>query len=91
LNNEFRFPFIEELIFRFPVGDFGFAPIRGAAFFDVGNAWDEEFEGLLGSFGVGLRGTLGRVLVLRLDFGKTTDFHRMDPGIFTQFFFGWNY
>jgi len=58
---------------------------------DVGNAWNDSFDGLIGSFGMGLRGNFLRFMVLRLDIGKTTDFHSVSKGLFTQFFFGWNY
>ncbi|MDP6457227.1 MAG: hypothetical protein QF613_03000 [Candidatus Marinimicrobia bacterium] len=91
INNEFRFPFASQLVLRFPSVDFGLAPLRGALFFDLGNAWNDSFDGLLGSFGIGLRGNFLRVMVLRLDVGKTTDFHSVSKGLFTQFFFGWNY
>jgi len=91
VNNEFRFPFAQHLALRFSTFDIGLAPIRGALFFDVGNAWSNSPKNLLGSFGVGLRGNLLGVIVLRLDIGKTTDFNSLSKGLFTQFFFGWDY
>lgn len=87
LNNEFRFPFAEELALRFSSLDVSISPIRGAAFIDVGNAWDESPDRLLASYGLGLRGNLLGAIVLRLDVGRTTE--SKDP--FVQFFFGWNY
>lgn len=91
MNHEFRFPFARQLVLRFSSFDLGISPIRAALFADVGNAWDDNPGGFLGSFGVGLRGSLLGVIVLRFDVGKTTDFRKLSPGLFTQFFFGWNY
>jgi hypothetical protein len=94
-SHELRFPFIDLLGIRFPFGSIGFNSIRGALFFDAGNAWNRKWEdnygGLIGSFGLGLRMRLVGYLVLRLDMGKTTDFKRISNSIFTQFFFGWDF
>jgi len=94
-SHEIRFPFIDLLGIRFPFGSIGFPSIRGALFFDAGNAWNGEWqwndEGLLGSFGIGLRMRLIGYLVFRLDIGKRTDFHDVQDGVFTQFFFGWDF
>ena len=94
-SHELRFPFIDLLGIRFPFGSIGFPSIRGALFFDAGNAWNGEWQwnrqGILGSFGMGLRMRLGGFLVLRLDMGKRTDFESIGKGIFTQFFFGWDF
>lgn len=91
LNQELRFPFAESLMLKFGSHNFGFTPIRGALFFDMGNAWDDKYPGLIGSFGIGLRGLFLGGLVLRLDIGKRTDFQSFDKGLFFQFFFGWDY
>lgn len=91
INNEFRFPFADQLVLKFRSVDFGLAPLRGALFLDVGNAWTDQFPGLKGSVGLGLRGNLLGAIVLRLDVGKTTDFQKLSKGFFSQFFFGWNY
>jgi outer membrane protein assembly factor BamA len=94
-SHELRFPFIDLLGIRFPFGSIGFPSIRGALFFDAGNAWNGTWqwdqEGLLGSFGLGLRMRFIGYLVLRLDIGKKTDFKTISDGIFTQFFFGWDF
>ena len=91
LSQEFRFPLIDAVGMRLPPGiSIGFNAIRGALFFDVGNAWNDTYQGMLGSFGVGARVPLG-YFVLRWDFGKTTDFKSISRGIFTQFFFGWDF
>ena len=97
-SHELRFPFIDLIGIRFPFGSIGFNSIRSALFFDVGNAWDNQFDNLedwsnslVGSFGLGFRMRLIGFLVLRLDFGKTTNFSSISDGIFTQFFFGWDF
>jgi Tol biopolymer transport system component len=90
-SHELRFPFIDYLNLKFPFGGLGFRAIRGALFFDAGNAWNDEWEGLIGSAGFGFRLNLGGFLVLRLDIGKKTDFNKFDDGLFTQFFFGWDF
>jgi len=94
-SHEIRFPFIDLLGIRFPFGTIGFNSIRGALFFDAGNIWNRSWEdtygGPIGSFGIGLRMRLIGYLVLRLDMGKTTNFKQISNGIFTQFFFGWDF
>jgi hypothetical protein len=95
MSNELRFPFIDRLGIGFPFGTIGFNSIRSALFFDacsvgpldVSNPEHAE----LGSFGIGFRITPFPYFVLRLDFGKTTDFSSISSGIFTQFFFGWDF
>ncbi|GAB4371489.1 MAG: hypothetical protein Kow0042_14240 [Calditrichia bacterium] len=91
ISNELRFPFIDYLGIKFPFGGLGFQAIRGALFLDAGNAWNEDWEGLLGSFGFGFRMNLFGFLVLRLDIGRTTDFKQITSDWFTQFFFGWDF
>lgn len=91
-SQELRFPFIEYLGIKFPILSMGFPGIRGAFFFDAGNAWNgNDYEGLLGSAGFGVRFNFGGFLVLRFDMGKTTDFERVSRSWFTQFFFGWDF
>lgn len=97
-SQELRFPFIDLLGIRFPFGTIGFNSIRAALFLDAGNAWNGKFknlnewsDNLIGSFGLGFRMRLIGFLVLRLDFGKRTDFNTVSDGIFTQFFFGWDF
>ncbi len=91
LSNELRFPLINRLLIGLPVGAIGFSGIRGAVFFDVGNAWDDKFDQLYGSFGVGARVALGYFLVLRFDFSRTTDFEKIDNDWKFDFWFGWNF
>lgn len=90
-SNELRFPLIDALIIGLPIGGIKFQGIRGALFFDVGNAWEDDFGELLGSFGWGLRMSLGQVVLLRFDWARTTDFESISPGWDFDFFFGWNF
>lgn len=91
ISNEIRFPFIDYLGIKFPFMGIGFHTIRGALFLDAGNAWNDRWEGLLGSTGFGFRMNVGGFLVLRLDIGKKTDFKKFTSDWFTQFFFGWDF
>ncbi len=92
-SQELRFPFIDQFAIRFPFGGLGFSSIRGALFFDAGNAWDDVYTETLGSVGGGLRLNFGGFLVLRYDLGKRIEdnFRRFQKGIFHQFFFGWDF
>jgi hypothetical protein len=101
-SNEFRFPFIDQFAVAFPFGGLGFRAIRGAIFFDMGNAWDDRLSYLLGATGLGLRLNLGGFLVLRYDFGRRILWRDIDrglalnkfklyPDIRHQFFFGWDF
>ena len=91
LNNELRYPLIDNLSIGFPFGKISFYAIRGALFFDAGNAWEDEFDQLYGSFGIGARISLGYVMVLRFDISRTTDFKKISKKTDFDFFFGWNF
>ncbi len=93
ISQELRFPFLDQLVLRFPIGGLSFVGIRGAMFVDAGNAWDDVYTGTLGSAGMGVRLNLAGALVLRYDFGKliSNNFTRIEPGVFGQFFFGWDF
>jgi len=90
---EFRFPLIDQINIKFPVLSLGFFGIRGAFFFDIGGAWDDEYEETLGSLGGGIRMNLFGVFTLRYDIGKKIEnnFTQFQPGLFYQFFFGWDF
>ncbi len=90
-SNELRFPLVDDLIIGLPIGAMAFRGIRGALFFDVGSAWDDQFDQFYGSFGTGFRVNLGYVVQLRFDFARTTDFHTISPRTDFDFFFGWNF
>ncbi|MEO8512648.1 MAG: BamA/TamA family outer membrane protein [Ignavibacteria bacterium] len=94
VSNELRFPLIDLVDVRFPLGiNFFFPYIRGAAFFDVGNAWDKDYGETKGSVGVGMRINLFYIIALRYDIGKRIEnnFKNFQSGIFQQFFFGWDF
>ncbi len=91
---ELRFPLIDLFAVHFPMGmDFDFPYIRGAAFFDAGNAWDDKYGQTLGSVGLGARINLFNVIAIRWDVGKRIEnnFHNFQKGLFSQVFFGWDF
>jgi hypothetical protein len=90
-STELRFPLIDNLLIGFPVGNLGFSGIRGALFFDFGSAWENDYDGLVGSFGAGFRVAIDYLVVLRFDFSRTTDFETISPSTDFDFFFGWNF
>jgi hypothetical protein len=91
LSNELRFPLIDALFIGLPVANLGFQAIRGALFFDVGNAWEHDFGRMRGAVGVGARVSLGYFVVLRFDWARRTDFRTLEDKTRFEFFFGWNY
>jgi hypothetical protein len=91
VSQELRFPLIDMIGVRLPFGSIGFSGIRGALFVDAGNAWNENWNGLKGSFGVGVRFRFAGYLVLRWDIGRQTDFKSISNHTFSQFFFGWDF
>ncbi len=92
-SHELRFPFVDQIGIKFPIGGVTFFGLRGAVFFDAGNAWDNRYEETLGSLGIGARLNLSGAFVLRYDIGKhiTENFHKIDQSLFHQFFFGWDF
>ncbi len=91
LSQELRFPLIDLIGIRLPKFSMGFSSIRGALFVDAGNAWNDDLDEVLGSFGLGVRLRLGYFLVLRWDYGRKTDFKSISDHNFSQFFFGWDF
>ncbi len=90
---ELRFPLIDQINIRFPFVNLGFWGIRGAVFSDFGGAWDKVYDQTLGSAGFGFRMNLLGAIVLRYDIGKKIEdnLSRFQPGLFYQFFFGWDF
>ncbi len=90
---ELRFPLIDQINIRFPFVNLGFWGIRGAVFSDFGGAWDEVYDQTLGSVGFGFRMNLLGAIVLRYDIGKKIEdnLSMFQPGLFYQFFFGWDF
>jgi len=100
VNQEVRMPFLDWFVLRFPFGGMGFRAIRGAAFLDLGQAWDRdyEFNEVLGSLGFGWRLRLGGFLVLRYEIGRrfqVRDFSspsiNFEPGLKKAFWFGFDF
>ncbi len=90
-SEEIRFPLFDDIVLDFPFGDFRLGAVRAAIFNDMGTAWDDQWQGWQGSFGASLRIALGYLVVLRLDFSRTHDFHTISGRTRTDFFFGWNF
>lgn len=90
---ELRFPLFDQIRVTLPIADLGFFGIRGALFWDSGGAWDEQYENTIGSLGGGLRFNLFNVIVLRYDIGKKIEknYTKLQPGLFYQFFFGFDF
>ena len=87
VNTEFRFPLIRRFLLGWPL-PLDFRNIRGALFWDIGSAWNEnksfrvikrtfmgdlQLDDLLTGFGIGARVNMGGFLILRLDVAWTTD------------------
>lgn len=93
VSQELRFPFIDKFDIKFPFGGIFIGSIRGALFFDTGNAWDNKYTETLGSVGFGIRFNIGGVIVLRYDVGKRLEnnLSKFQKSFFHQFFFGWDF
>ena len=90
-NQELRFPLVDRFLLHFPFGAMEFSAFRGALFFDVGNAWNDDFDQWRAAFGAGVRLALGGVFVFRVDAARRTDFKSIDGDTRWDFFFGWDY
>ena len=90
LNMEFRFPFIQYILARFPL-PIGFQNILGAAFFDAGSAWSSSqnwrfgaikadgsryVRDIVSGFGYGIRANV-YIFLLRFDAAWRTDFDKI--------------
>ena len=93
LNAEYRFPLFDRLVLGVPLQSLELPGIEGAVFADAGNAWEkwERFPRPKGSFGLGLRMSLGGYFVLRYDLARQTDFQRVKPGWEREFYVGFDY
>jgi outer membrane protein assembly factor BamA len=91
-NNELRFPMIQRMVLRLPMGAVEMPIFYGALFFDVAWAgdpvWDDDTYGSLG-FGVYIGG--GGMPRLRVDFSRRTDFDSIADATDTEFSIGFNF
>ncbi|MEP7146908.1 MAG: BamA/TamA family outer membrane protein [bacterium] len=95
-NAELRFPLLNVIALRFPLGiSLDFPGIRGGLFFDAGNAWDNKsnYGYTKGSIGVGIRMNVLGLVVLRYDVGKRIEnnFKKLQGNLFHQFYFGFDF
>jgi len=88
LNTELRFPLVEDFWLKTPFLSLRFGGIKGALFFDTGQAFDKKWVNPCGSFGLSARLNLAYYTVLRLDTAWRTDFHTIDPHTYWEIFFG---
>lgn len=95
-NAELRFPLLNVVALRFPLGiSLDFPGIRGGVFFDAGNAWDtkENYGFTRGSIGAGIRMNVLGLIVLRYDVGKRIEnnFKKLQGNLFHNFYFGFDF
>ncbi len=90
---ELRYPLIDRIYIKLPFIGLNFSSLRGAVYFDAGNAWDDVYTETLGSLGIGVRFNLLGAVTFRYDVGKKIErnFTKLQPGLFYQFFFGWDF
>ncbi|MBK9331037.1 MAG: PD40 domain-containing protein [Ignavibacteria bacterium] len=95
-NAELRFPLLNVVALRFPLGiGFDFPGIKGSFFFDAGNAWDNKYSDSYtrGSIGAGIRLNALGLVVLRYDLGKRIEenFTKLQGDLFHNFYFGYDF
>jgi hypothetical protein len=92
-NLEYRFPLFDHLVLGVPFRGLELPGVEGAVFADAGNAWEkfESFPRPRGSFGLGLRMSLGGYMVLRYDIARRTDFKDVQPGWEREFYLGFDF
>lgn len=93
LNQEVRFPLLRGFAIGLPMGVMTLPGVEGAAFFDAGQAWEEENlpDEIRGSYGLSFRMGLGGFLVFRFDLARRTDFNNWPGRVYSDFFIGWDY
>jgi len=90
-STELRYPMFDQFRMKFPFLDADMRGIKGALFFDFGQAWEDERSPLVGSLGTGLRMNLGNVTCLRFDVSWRTDFAHDFEKPYYDIFFGWDF
>jgi outer membrane protein assembly factor BamA len=92
MNHEVRFPLIDRLVMRMPMGPFDLPVFYGSVFFDAAWTGDPEWARRpLGAVGAGIYVGGGPYPRFRFDFARVTDFHTMAPHWDTEFSIGFNY
>jgi Tol biopolymer transport system component len=94
-NAELRFPILNNTGIKLSFLQIDIPSVKGALFFDAGNAWDTKanYGFTKGSIGAGIRANILGAIVLRYDVGKRIldNFKRLEDRWFTQFYFGWDF
>lgn len=92
LNQEIRFPLIQQIVLRLPMGPIDLPVFHGTAFVDGAWAGDPEWaERPQGSVGLGIYVGGGPYPRLRVDFSRATDFRTLSDATDTEFSIGFNY
>lgn len=92
VNSELRFPLLDRLVVKFPIGLIEFPILRGSLFLDAGRASGFAVDtGWIGSLGAGVELNLGYLPVARVNFSRLTDFDTFRPGWRTDLFLGFNF
>ncbi len=92
INSELRFPLIDRLQVRLPFGNIEFPLFRGSLFLDAGKVSGFIFDtGWLGSIGAGVEMNMGYLPVIRVNFSRLTDFHKLEKKVNVDFFLGFNF
>ncbi len=92
VNSEIRFPLLDRLVVKFPVGLIEFPILRGSLFLDAGRASGFLSDtGWLGSVGTGVELNLGYLPVARVNFSRATDFETIERDWRVDLFLGFNF
>lgn len=92
INNELRFPLIQRMVLRMPMGGVDMPVFYGALFVDAAWAGDPKWtERPYGSLGFGIFVGGGGLPRLRIDFSRRTDFSSISDRTDTEFSIGFNF
>jgi hypothetical protein len=92
VNSEIRFPLIDRLVMKLPIGLIEFPLLRGSLFLDAGRASGFLLDtGWIGSVGTGVELNLGYLPVARVNFSRLTDFETIERDWRIDLFLGFNF
>ena len=92
MNHELRFPIVDRLVLRMPMGPFDLPVIYGSLFMDAAWTGDPEWARRpVGAVGAGFFIGGGPFPRIRVDFARVSDFYHFAPYWDTEFSVGFNY
>jgi hemolysin activation/secretion protein len=92
MNHELRFPIVDRLVLRMPMGPFDLPVIYGSLFMDAAWTGDPHWDRRpIGAVGAGFFIGGGPFPRIRVDFARVTDFYHFAPYWDTEFSVGFNY